>query len=98
MDPMLSFFMPGVLNRFDLYYFRNNQIKDKISGKDFLENCQRKLKQTNKKVSIEKNRKGWILNIGSCRSNNYSRIYETKNSLKFDHEMKGNFFKTTTFC
>lgn len=88
-----TIFSSAVLNRFDLYYFRNNQIKDKISGKDFLENCQRKLKQTNKNVSLEKNRKGWILKIGSRRSNQYSRIYETKNCLKFEHEMKGKFLQ-----
>lgn len=54
-----------------------------------MENCQRELKQTNKNVSLEKNRKGWILRMESRRSNNYSRIYETKNSLKFEHKMKG---------
>jgi DNA relaxase NicK len=53
-----------------------------------LENCHRKLKQTNKNVSFEKNSKGLILKIGSRRSNNYSRIYEANNSLKFEHEMK----------
>jgi hypothetical protein len=84
-----TIFSSGVLNRFDLYYSRTN----KISRKDFLENCQRKLKQTNKNTSLEKNRKGWILKIGSRRSNNYSRIYETKNSLKFEHEMKGRFLQ-----
>jgi DNA relaxase NicK len=81
------------LSRFNLYYSRNNKSKDKISGKDFLDNYQREFKQTNKNVSLEKNRKGWILKIGSRRSNNYSRIYETKNSLKFDHEMKRKFLK-----
>ena len=47
------------------------------------------LKQTNKNSSLEKNRKGWILKLGNRKSNNYFRIYETKNSLKFEHEMKG---------
>jgi hypothetical protein len=51
--------------------------------------CYRTLKQTNKNVSFEKNSKGLILKIGSRRSNNYSRIYEANNSLKFEHEMKG---------
>ena len=88
-----TIFSAGVLCRFDLYYSRNNQRKDKIPSKEFLDNCQRELKQINKNVSLEKNRKGWILKIGSRRSNNYSRIYETKNSLKFEHEMKGKFLK-----
>jgi hypothetical protein len=82
-------FSLATLGRFDIYYSRKNQSKDKISGKEFLENCQRNLKQINRNVSLEKNRKGWILKIGSRRSNNYSRIYETKNSLKFEYEIKG---------
>ena len=47
------------------------------------------IKQTNKNTSLEKNRKGWILKIGNRKSNHYFRIYETKSSLKFEHEMKG---------
>jgi hypothetical protein len=86
-------FSSATLGRFDLYYYRNNKSTDKISSKDFLENCQRELKQTNKNFSLEKNRKGWILKIGSRRSNNYFRIYETQNSLKFEHEMKGEFLQ-----
>jgi hypothetical protein len=58
-----------------------------------LENCHRKLKQTNKNVSFEKNAKGFILKIGNRRSNNYSRIYEEKRFLKFEHEMKGKFLQ-----
>ena len=88
-----TIFSSGVLSRFDLYYSRTKKIKDKISVRDFLENCQRKLKQTNKNVSFEKNPKGLILRIGSRRSNNYSRIYKMKNSLKFEHEMKGKFIQ-----
>jgi len=50
--------------------------------------------QTNKNISLEKNSKGLILKIGTRRSNNYSRIYEGKNFLKFEHEMKGKFIKS----
>ena len=88
-----TIFSSSVLSRFDIYYSRTKKIKDKISVRDFLENCQRKLKQTNKNVSFEKNPKGLILKIGSRRSNNYSRIYEMKHSLKFEHEMKGMFLQ-----
>ena len=83
----------GILSRFDLHYSRNNKIADKISGRDFLNNCLRELKQTNKNVSLEKNTKGLVLKIGNRRSNNYSRIYEEKNSLRFEHEMKGRFLQ-----
>lgn len=54
-----------------------------------MQNCQQNIKQTNKNISLEKNRKSWILKIGNRKSNHYFRIYETKNSLKFEHEMKG---------
>ena len=45
--------------------------------------------QTNKNISLENNSKGWILKIGNRKSNHYFQIYETKNSLRFEHEMKG---------
>jgi hypothetical protein len=54
-----------------------------------LENCHRKLQQTNKNISFDKNSKGLILKIESRRSNHYFRIYPAKNSLKFEYEMKG---------
>jgi hypothetical protein len=62
---------------------------DKTSAREFLQECQKNINQTNKNTSLEKNRKGWILKIGNRRSNHYFRIYETKNSLKFEFEMKG---------
>jgi len=86
-------FSSATLSRFDFYYSRNNTIQDKLSIGDFFEDCQRKLKQTNKNVGLEKNYKGWILKIRSRRSNNYSWIYETNNSLKFEHEIKEKFLQ-----
>lgn len=84
-----TIFSSAVLSRFDLYFERNYKTTEKISGREFLQNCQKNLKQANKNSSLEKNRKGWILKIGNRKSNHYFRIYETKNSLKFEHEMKG---------
>ncbi len=84
-----TIFSSAVLSRFDLYFERNYKTAEKISGREFLQNCQKNLKQTNKNSSLEKNRKGWILKIGNRKSNHYFRIYEKKNSLKFEHEMKG---------
>ena len=86
-------FSSGILSRFDLYYSRNNKTDDKISPRDFLHDCQKQLEQINKNVQLEKNSKGCILKIGNRSSNNYFRIYETKNSLKFEHEMKGKFLQ-----
>lgn len=78
----------AVLSRFDLYFQRELKVTDRISTKDFLANCQQELKQKNKNTNLKKNQKGWILKIG-----NYVRIYEGKNSLKFEHKMKGKFLE-----
>ena len=88
-----TIFSTGVLSRFDLYYSRNNKIDDKILPREFLENCQRELNRRDRNVSLEKNSKGFILKIGNQRSNNYFRIYQGKNSLKFEHEMKEKFLQ-----
>ena len=88
-----EFFSSAILGRFDLNYDRKKKTDDKISVRQFLENCQTKLMQTNKNISLEKNSKGLILKIGTRRSNNYSRVYQGKNFLKFEHEMKGKFIK-----
>jgi hypothetical protein len=58
-----------------------------------LESCQQKLRQSKQNVSLEKNSCGLILKIGNRRSNHYFRIYEGKNFLKFESEMKGKFLQ-----
>ena len=88
-----EFFSSAILGRFDLNYVRKSKTDDKISVRQFLQNCQTKLMQTNKNISLEENSKGLILKIGTRRSTNYSRIYQGKNFLKFEHEMKGKFIK-----
>jgi hypothetical protein len=50
-----TLFSSGILSRFDLYYSRKNKKSDKILITDFLDNSFRKLKQTNKNVSLENN-------------------------------------------
>ena len=88
-----TIFSSAILNRFDLYYSRTNKIDDQISAREFLENSQKELNRRDRNVSLEKNSKGFILKIGNRRSNNYFRIYQGKNSLKFEHEMKGKFLQ-----
>ena len=80
-------FSSAVLSRFDLYYSRQQTIQDKTYVRDFLHNCHDKLILTNKNVSFEKNSKGLILKIGNRKNNHYSRIYEGKNFLKFEHNL-----------
>ena len=82
----------ATLSRFDINYCRENK-RDKISSSDFIENCYTKLKRTNYKVQLEKNRKGSILRIGNRKANHYGRIYQQNNSLKFEYEMKGRFLQ-----
>jgi hypothetical protein len=86
-------FSSAVLSRLDLYYSRTNKIDDQISAREFLQNSQKELNRRDRNVSLEKNSKGFILKIGNRRSNNYFRIYQGKNSLKFEHEMKGKFLQ-----
>lgn len=84
-------FSDATLGRLDLYYLRENKKQDCKSVNEFFQSCYKKLKQTNKTVNLEKNQQGSILKIGSRKSNHYSRIYEIKDSLKFEYEMKGRF-------
>ena len=65
-----TIFSSAILSRFDLYYSRNNKREDKISTREFLENSQRELNQRGRNLTLEKNSKGFILGIGSRRSNN----------------------------
>ena len=59
----LGIFFSVILGRFDLNYARKKKTDDKISFRQFLKNCQTKLMQTNKNISLEKNSKGLILKI-----------------------------------
>lgn len=86
-------FSSATLGRFDIYYSRKNKIHDNSSVMDFFQNCHTKIAQTSRNVNIEKNNKGLILKIGSRKSNHYFRIYQDKNSLKFEYEMKGQFLR-----
>jgi hypothetical protein len=58
-------FSSSTLGRFDLYFDRNYQTADKISVREFLDNCQKNLKQRNKNISLEKNNRGLVLKIGN---------------------------------
>jgi len=86
-------FSSAILGRLDIHYSRKNKISDKISVIDFFEKCHRELNETNKNVSLQKNIKGLILKIGNRKSNHYSRIYQGKDFLKFEYEMKGRFLR-----
>jgi hypothetical protein len=57
----------------------------------------KELKQTNTNVGFDKNSKGLILIIGNRGSDLFYRIYNRKNFLKFEHEMKGKFLQEYHF-
>lgn len=89
-------FYDATLGRVDLVYSRKNKGKDKTSVYDFFQSCLHKLRQSNQNVTLEKNKGGLILKIGNRRSNQFSRIYEKKDALRFEHEMKGKFLQEYT--
>ena len=72
-------------------YFRERQHTDQ---KDLLEkffnNSISKLANKYKKnsLNIDRSTKGYILRIGNRRSSNFYRIYQTKNCLRFELEIK----------
>lgn len=92
----LTLWTSSVLTRFDLCYARKTKKQERSLIPEFLENCHKKLKQTNKNVNFEKNSKGLILKIGNRRSNQFSRIYQKKDHLRFEHEMKGRFLQNSS--
>jgi hypothetical protein len=58
-------FSSAVLSRFDLYFDQNYKRANKISVREFLDNCQKNMKQKNKTISLEKNNTGLRLKIGN---------------------------------
>lgn len=81
-----TIFSTACLSRLDICFDRNHLTSDKLSVKEFLSDCFQNLKQTNKNVSLEKKERGLVLRIGNRKSNNYVRIYQTNNTLHFEHE------------
>jgi len=85
------------LGRFDIQYFRKNQITDPPNSVDlFLKDCYQKYKAKSKRRIAElgsrnedeKNNSGSILRLGSRESGNFYRIYQKKNGLEFELELK----------
>lgn len=81
---------------FYYYYEISIKIKIKVEEKSrivffYYEFCQLDLEKKNQIFSFGTNSLGFILTIGSRRSNQYSRIYQKQDVLRFEHEMKGRF-------
>ena len=92
------------LSRFDLCYFREiklNQKKGQLNR--FITNIIDKIGNKYKKnnLNYDRSTKGYILRIGNRKSSNFYRIYQTKNGLRFELEIKKNQIKQVTnllFC
>lgn len=56
----------------------------------FLKECQDKVSTESKKIltKFQRNKTGLILTIGSRKSPNFYRIYQTQDELRFELEMK----------
>jgi len=79
------------LGRIDFYYFRESQLTDQEDQLEkFFSNTISKLVNQRKKTSLNYDRgiKGYILRIGNRKSSNFYRIYQTKNGLRFELEIK----------
>ena len=92
------------LSRFDLCYFRERKFTDqKEQLEKFLSNSTSKLANRYQKnnVNFDRSTKGYILRIGNRKSSNFYRIYQTKNGLRFELEIKKNQIKQVSnllFC
>lgn len=87
------------LARFDINYFTNFQKKNEtelINIKTFMEKSCQKIHAKSKRLKADfgVNRKGLLLTIGSRRSNNYYRVYQKNNGLKFELEIKTKFLES----
>jgi hypothetical protein len=79
------------LSRFDLCYFRETKSTEQKGDLElFMKKCCQKAFLRSKKNIAEytRNDQGLILRIGSRKSPNHYRVYETRNGLRFELEMK----------
>ena len=80
------------LSRFDVYYFEKINDSDESSVKYFLQDCVKNLEEKRKGISYslfyQKKNGGYMLRIGSRQSSKHLRIYQKRNGLEFELEIK----------
>ena len=80
------------LSRFDVYYFEKINDSDESSVKYFLQDCVKNLEEKRKNISYSlsygKKKGGYLLRIGSRQSSKHLRIYQKRNGLEFELEIK----------
>jgi hypothetical protein len=87
-----TIFSSAILSRFDICFNRSYPVSETPLVKDFFHESKKYLDQREITSVLHTNQQGYLLTIGSRRSNNYSRIYqkeEKPDSLRFELEMKG---------
>lgn len=84
------------LSRFDLYYFKEIKIESQVDLELFMKKCCQKTFARSKKYIAEytRNLRGLILRIGDRKSPNFFRIYQQKNGIRFELEMKNQTVKS----
>ena len=92
------------LSRFDLCYFRERKLTDqKDQCEKLFSDSISKLANRYKKnsLNLDRSTQGYILQIGNRKSSNFYRIYQTKNGLRFELEIKKKSIKQLSnllFC
>ena len=92
------------LSRFDLCYFHEIRLTNqKDQHEKLFKNAILKLVNRYKKnnFNFDQSTKGYILRIGNRKSSNFYRIYQTKNGLRFELEIKKTSIKKVSnllFC
>ena len=80
------------LSRFDVYYFEKINDSDESSVKYFLQDCVKNLEEKRKNISYSlsygKKKGGYLLRIGSRQSSKHLRIYQKRDGLEFELEIK----------
>jgi hypothetical protein len=80
------------LSRFDFYYFEKVSTSDENLVKYFFQDCVKNLEEKRKNISYNlsyaNKRGGYLLRIGSRQSSKHLRIYQKKNGLEFELEIK----------
>ena len=79
-------------------YFRERRLTDqKGQLESFFSNIITKLSKKYN-LNYDRSTRGYILRIGNRKSSNFYRIYQTKNGLKFELEIKVQQLSNLLFC
>ena len=90
-------FKNASLGRIDLHYFRKSKITDQNDQlENFMEKCCQRIRAKSKrrKANWQQESNGLVLRIGNRSSSNYYRVYQKRNGLQFELELKNQLVKS----